>query len=103
MKKNTRAFDFHPKALALLYALGIAIASIAAMTPAHAADSKMATCNKESAGKTGDDRKAFMSQCLSAKPAKISQQDRMRNCNKDATGKKGDDRKAFMKTCLSNK
>lgn len=101
MKKNTRAYDFRPKALTLVYAMSLVVASLAVTTPAQAKDSKMATCNKESAGKTGDERKAFMSQCLSAKPAKISQQDRMRNCNKDATGKKGDERKAFMKTCLS--
>ena len=27
-------------------------------------ESKMAACNKASAGKTGDDRKAFMSDCM---------------------------------------
>jgi hypothetical protein len=29
--------------------------------------SKMATCNKEATGKKGDERKAFMSECLKAK------------------------------------
>ena len=29
--------------------------------------SRMATCNKEAVGKKGDERKAFMKQCLSAK------------------------------------
>lgn len=62
----------------------------------------MKACNTQAAGKTGDARKAFMKDCLSAKPAKaMSQQDKMKACNKDATGKKGDDRKAFMKSCLS--
>ncbi len=28
---------------------------------------KMVTCNKEAAGKKGDERKAFMSECLKAK------------------------------------
>ena len=61
---------------------------------------KMATCNKEATGKKGDERKAFMKQCLSSK--KVAQQDKMKTCNKKATGKKGDERKAFMKECLSN-
>ena len=29
--------------------------------------SRMATCNKEAVGKKGDERKAFMKQCLSGK------------------------------------
>jgi hypothetical protein len=71
----------------------------------HAADeaksnNKMAACNKESAGKTGDDRKAFMSSCLSAKPV-AKPESKMSTCNKASAGKTGDDRKAFMSSCLS--
>jgi psiF repeat len=69
-----------------------------------AQQSKMTQCNKDAAGKTGDERKAFMKDCLSAKPApatKTSQQEKMKTCNADAAGKKGDERKAFMKECLS--
>ena len=62
-------------------------------------NSKMADCNKDAAEKKGDERKAFMKTCLSAK--KVTQQDKMKSCNKEATGKTGDQRKAFMKTCLS--
>jgi psiF repeat len=62
-------------------------------------NTKMADCNKEAGDKKGDERKAFMKTCLSAK--KVTQQDKMKTCNKEATGKKGDERKAFMKTCLS--
>ncbi|SDH16111.1 MULTISPECIES: PsiF family protein [unclassified Duganella] len=69
-----------------------------------AQQNKMKTCNADAAGKKGDERKAFMKECLSAKPAaKPSQQDKMKTCNADAAGKKGDERKAFMKECLSNK
>ncbi|NML31254.1 PsiF family protein [Paraburkholderia antibiotica] len=68
--------------------------------------SKMADCNKQAGDKKGDDRKAFMKTCLSAKPAAaaapMTQQEKMKACNTQATGKKGDDRKAFMKTCLSS-
>lgn len=85
-------------------------------TPALAAEeakkptaqqSKMATCNKEAEGKKGDERKAFMKECLSSKKTaadgevKAAQQDKMKACNKEATGKTGDERKAFMKECLA--
>lgn len=94
------------------------------INPALAANeqqNKMATCNKDATGKKGDERKAFMKECLSSKPAAPpatpaaapapeaapaagnSQQNKMATCNKEATGKKGDERKAFMKECLSNK
>jgi hypothetical protein len=92
------------------------------INPALAANEqqdKMATCNKDATGKKGDERKAFMKECLSSKPASAapaaapapeapaaagnSQQNKMATCNKEATGKKGDERKAFMKECLSNK
>jgi len=69
---------------------------------------KMATCNKDAGDKKleGDARKAFMKECLSAKPvAAATQQDKMKMCNKDAGEKKlaGEPRKAFMKECLSKK
>jgi hypothetical protein len=65
---------------------------------------KMTDCNKQATGKKGDERKAFMSSCLSSAPAKpMTQQERMTDCNKQATGKKGDERKTFMSSCLSNK
>lgn len=75
-------------------------------SPAFAANSqqdKMKACNTQAAGKTGDERKAFMKDCLSAKPAKkMTQQEKMKACNTQAADKKGDDRKAFMKSCLSS-
>ncbi|WP_088285813.1 PsiF family protein [Ideonella sp. A 288] len=65
-----------------------------------AQQNKMGECNKEAADKKGDERKAFMKTCLSAK--KTTQQDKMKTCNKDAGDKKlkGDDRKKFMSDCL---
>ncbi|MRW93894.1 phosphate starvation-inducible protein PsiF [Duganella sp. FT80W] len=88
----------------LMFALGGA--AFAAEPTAQ--QNKMKTCNADASGKKGDERKAFMKQCLSAKPAeaaapKLTQQEKMKKCNADATGKKGDERKAFMKECLSNK
>jgi len=71
----------------------------------NAQQSKMATCNKDAEGKKGDERKAFMKDCLSAKPVveekKLTpQQEKMKSCNADAKGMKGDERKTFMSNCL---
>jgi ABC-type transporter MlaC component len=73
--------------------------------PVHAADktaqqSLMATCNKNATGKTGEERKTFMSSCLSNK--QLRQQEKMKLCNANATGKTGDVRKSFMSECLKN-
>jgi hypothetical protein len=99
---------FMKKLFALIAALalsGIALAAPEAVPAKTAQQSKMVTCNADATGKKGDERKAFMKECLSAKPVKAMtpQQEKMKACNTDATGKKGDERKAFMKTCLSAK
>ena len=76
---------------------------------------KMATCNADAKTKElkGDERKKFMSECLSAKPAAAPteaesgtpQQNKMKTCNADAKTKdlKGDERKKFMSECLKAK
>jgi uncharacterized membrane protein len=77
---------------------------------AGAQQDKMKTCNADAKTKElkGDERKAFMKDCLSAKPeveaTGNSQQNKMKTCNADAKTKalKGDERKAFMKSCLSS-
>ncbi|MDP1954586.1 MAG: PsiF family protein [Polaromonas sp.] len=84
-----------------LSALAQPAATPAAATAKTAQQSKMGTCNKEAEGKKGDERKAFMKQCLSAKAEAPAQQTRMKTCNVEAKDKKGDERKAFMKACLS--
>jgi Ni/Co efflux regulator RcnB len=87
------------------FAFAQTAAAPAAPAAKTAQQSKMVTCNADATGKKGDDRKTFMKECLSAKPAKpvTAQQNKMKTCNVEATGKKGDERKAFMKTCLSAK
>lgn len=105
------------KQLVSLVALGLALA----VGGAHAAEdkaptaqqNKMKTCNADAKTKDlkGDERKKFMSDCLSAKPAAAaadagtSQQNKMKTCNADAKAKdlKGDERKKFMSECLSAK
>ncbi len=94
-------------ALGLSLSLGVAHADDEKKAPT-AQQNKMGACNKEAGDRKGDERKAFMSECLKAKPAAATtkatpQQERMKKCNADATGKTGDDRKKFMSQCLSNK
>jgi hypothetical protein len=96
--------------------IGLAMAGFgtAALADQHGAKTgRMASCNKEAADRKGDERKAFMKECLSTKLAAAEttgsaagvtpQQQRMKTCNAEAKGKTGDERKAFMKQCLSNK
>lgn len=97
--------------LALAFAASTAFAAPQAATggaPAkNSQQQRMTDCNKQATGKTGDDRKAFMSSCLKgespAAPApKQTQQEKMKACNADPQAKslKGDARKSFMSTCL---
>ena len=98
-------------AIAAIVLGGVLAAPAFAQTAAPAAamnsqQNKMKTCSAQAGDKKGDDRKAFMKQCLSAAgaaPAAMTQQERMKACNAQAGDKKGDDRKAFMKQCLSTK
>ena len=92
-----------------LFVSGLCMAPFAIAAPSK--QSKMAACNARANDKglgeeKGDERTAFMKECLSTKPAKASgaQQNKMKSCNKDAgeKGLKSDERKKFMRTCLSN-
>ena len=93
-----------------IFVSGLCIAPLA--MAATTQQNKMKTCNDAATAKglgegKGDERKAFMQECLSAKPAKsgkTAQQEKMTVCNKEAGDKKlkGDERKKFMSTCLSN-
>ena len=98
-------------ALALACALALPTAALAQdkgktaaapdTTKANPQQERMKDCNAKATGKTGDDRKKFMSACLSGEAPKMTQQERMTACNKKATGMKGDERKTFMSSCLS--
>lgn len=93
------------KYLIAIAMMGSMLITPAMAQPATAQQSKMVTCNKDATGKKGDERKAFMKECLSAKPAVeekklTTQQDKMKTCNADAKGMKGDERKKFMSDCL---
>ena len=94
-------------------ALAITSAFVLVASPVFAADppkdqmapnsqqQRMKDCNVKAADKKGDERKAFMSACLSGKEsAKMTQQEKMKACNVKAGEKKGDERKSFMSECL---
>lgn len=95
-----------------LFISGLCIAPFAIAEPAQ--QNKMAACNVQANEKglgegKGDERKAFMKECMSAKQAKAvkaggAQQNKMKTCNKEAgeKGLKGDQRRTFMSTCLSS-
>lgn len=93
-------------ALGLFLSLGVAHADDEKKAPT-AQQNKMGVCNKQAGDKKGDERKAFMSECLKAKPAasdkQTAQQSKMGACNKKAGEKRGDERKAFMSECLKAK
>jgi hypothetical protein len=87
-----------------LFAISMAFAPFAV---AGTQQDKMKVCNKEATEKklSGEERKAFMSECLKTKPATTPQQEKMKACNKEANEKKlkGEARKKFMSECLKAK
>lgn len=94
----------------LFFAAGVMFTPMAA--DAAEQQSKMKACSDQATAKgfgegKGEERKAFMKECLSAKPdksGKTAQQEKMKACNKEAGEKKlaGNERKQFMSTCLSS-
>ncbi len=90
--------------------LALAVAAFA--LSAQAADEKkptpqqekMAACNKEAGDKKGDERKAFMKQCLSAKPAAAGAAKASPECEKSADEKKlaGAARTSHLKKCMAD-
>ena len=94
------------------FALSLVGTPVAIAAPEQ--QNKMKVCNERANEKgfgegKGDERKAFMKDCLSAKSGKggggkDTQQNKMKTCNKAAGEKqlKGDERKQFMSDCLSN-
>ncbi|MCL2309476.1 MAG: PsiF family protein [Proteobacteria bacterium] len=90
--------------LAVLAVLGMMAWPLAAQeTQRTAQQERMASCNQQAGDKKGDERKAFMKQCLSTKTASqkpTNQKEKMKYCNQQASEKKGDERKAFMRECL---
>lgn len=69
--------------------------------PANAQNQRMSDCNAKAGDKKGDERKAFMSSCLSNKPvAQAKPESRISICNKKTAGLKGDERKKAQSECM---
>jgi hypothetical protein len=79
-------------------------ATAAARAPGKVAtapsSSRIDTCEKRAADRTGDALKAYVEACLKTAG---TQQAKMKECNVAAKGKKGDERRAFMSQCLRKK
>lgn len=113
------------KKLIATMTLCVGVFALPALAQAQTAQqSRMATCNKQAEGKTGEARKAFMKECLAGKEAAKAepkkeekkamsangkeltpQQQKMSVCSKDAKAKglKGEERRKFMSECLKKK
>jgi hypothetical protein len=93
--------------------MGLVLAGLLACSAAYAADTatdatkpaatnsqqdKMKDCNTKAADMKGDDRKAFMKTCLSAKPAKP--QSKMAECNAKTKGMSKPDADKARSECM---
>ena len=87
------------KTIIALFALAVLLSANVSQAAENKQQSKMTECNAQAAGKKGDERKAFMKECLSAKK-ETPQQAKMKSCNAEAKDMKGDARKKFMSECL---
>lgn len=92
------------KQMIALFTLGLSLS----MGIAHAADAeptkqqgKMASCNKDAGDKKGDERKAYMKECLSAKPVAAAPS---AACEKSAADKKlaGAAKSSHIKKCMAD-
>jgi hypothetical protein len=105
MRRPTKEATMKGGLLAMMLVLAAASAAATAQDGGKAPGTqqeRMKMCNDRASGMKGDERKTFMSECLSGKQpeAKLTQQERMKMCNERATGMKGDERKKFLSACL---
>ena len=90
------------KKLMMLMAAGAFLAAAPAFAADNAQQSKMTACNASAGDKKGDERKAYMSSCLSAKPAAApaKPESKMAMCNKKTAGLKGEERNKAQSECM---
>ena len=84
-------------AAAALFACGVYAADTQTDTKMSQQD-KMKMCNDQAGDKKGDDRKAFMKTCLSAKPEKPKS--KMAMCNEKTKGMSKDDANKARAECM---
>ncbi len=76
-----------------------AAAPAAAPAATNSQQEKMKACNAKAEGKTGDDRKKFMSECLSSKPP-AKPESKIAMCNKKTAGLSGEARSKAQSECM---
>jgi hypothetical protein len=86
------------KLLALTLIGAFAVSATPAFATENAQQERMKTCNAKAGDKKGDDRKAFMKDCLSAE--KKHSDNKMAECNTKSKGMKGEEHKKFMSECM---
>jgi psiF repeat len=86
------------KLLAITLLGACATFALPASATENAQQERMKTCNTKATGMKGDERKKFMSDCLSAE--KKASDNKMAACNTKSKGMKGDEHKKFMSECL---
>ncbi len=86
------------KKLMILMAAGAFLAAAPAFAAENSQQNKMKDCNASAGDKKGDERKAYMSTCLSAKPAKA--ESKMAMCNKKTAGLDKDARAKAQSECM---
>lgn len=86
------------------FAILLACAAVAFGAQATPQQDKMKACNVEAKDKKGDDRKAFMKECLAAKPAEAAVPAGAAACEKSVADKKlkGAAAKSHMKKCMAD-
>ena len=84
--------------LALLMLGMFAVVAAPTFAAENPQQERMKACNQEAGDKKGDERKAFMSTCLSNK--KKDADNKMATCNTKSKGMKADERKKFMSDCM---
>jgi hypothetical protein len=84
--------------LALTILGAFALCAAPAVAAENAQQERMKTCNAKAGEKKGDERKKFMSDCLSNE--KKASDNKMATCNTKSKGMKADERKKFMSECM---
>ena len=86
--------------LTLVLAGTFAFAAAPTLAAENVQQERMKTCNAKAGDKKGDDRKAFMKDCLSNE--KKASDNKMATCNTKSKGMKADERKKFMSECMKS-
>lgn len=78
--------------------IGVCAATATPALAANVQQERMKTCNTKAGDMKGDERKKFMSECLSAE--KKAYDNKMGACNTKSKGLKGEEHKKFMSECM---